>query len=393
MHDVIIIGAGPVGLLAAALAGRAGLRVLVLERRVEPLAHSQAIGITPPSLEILEAVGLAEAFVREGLPIRDCHVHGPTGGLGAASFRHIGGRYPFVLSLPQQITLRLLEDALAGVATAEVRQGVEVTAVTQESDWLTVGTSAGAFSARYVLACDGCHSRMRGLLGIRSRTHHYARHFLMGDFTDHSGLAVEAHLFFMPQGAVESFPLPGGRRRWIVQTEERISEPPPDLIARLVRERCGIGLDPAHQINHSAFSPWRLDCERLFAGRVLLCGDAAHVMSPIGGQGMNTGFADAEFAAALLVAVLQRGDDPGSWLRAYDRCRRASASAAASRAAAGMALGTLRGLPASLARDALLRFALFRGPLASHLGKWFAMRSLPYHRLNQCAWAAARLPS
>lgn len=376
-HDVIIIGAGPVGLLLALLLGRRQMRVLVLEKRTDLPVQSQAIGITPPSLEILDLARLGPAFIQNGIRIHDCHVHGRVGRLGCVSFREIAGAYRFILSLPQRETMRLLAEALDLEPTVTLIRGIEVTAVTQDARHVTVCARDVdyEFKASYAVACDGWRSAVREMLGIRTRRRDYGCHFVMGDFTDRTPLGEEAHVFFTPAGAVESFPLPAGERRWIVQTDD-----PRELIPQ-VRQRAGWLLDPADQLNESAFSPLRIDCKRMVQGRVLLCGDAAHVMSPIGGQGMNTGFADAEFAAEALHAILRYGESPQVWLRNYERCRRKSARAAARRAEWGMGLGVWRGQKRSLLRDLLFRKGLLQGPLSSHLPPWFAMQSLPFNRL------------
>ncbi|WP_075090254.1 FAD-dependent oxidoreductase [Verrucomicrobium spinosum] len=142
-------------------------------------------------------------------------------------------------------------------------------------------------TARFVIACDGWRSPIRQHLQIPVRERRYGCHFVMGDFIDRSGMAEQAHLFFTPDGAVESFPLPGGIRRWIVQTPGPMLVIPRGFISRIVQQRAGLVLDAASQLNHSTFNPQRLDCASLYRGRVILCGDAAHAMSPIGGQGMN----------------------------------------------------------------------------------------------------------
>jgi len=374
-HDVIIIGAGPVGLLLGGLLGVRGLNVLILEKRSSLPEQSQAIGITPPSLEIMQTLGLAESMVQSGTRIRECQVHGLSGRLGRVSFDEIGGAFPFILSLPQRETMRLLEEHVGSIANVSLRRGVEVVKISSGTEDVIVHAHQNAFSAAFVVACDGWRSPIREMLGIRTQRQHYGCKFVMGDFIDRTAMGDVAHVFFTPAGAVESFPLPAGRRRWIVQTDDAA-----DLIPQ-VRQRTGIVLAHADQLNESAFAPWRLDCAQVQQDRVLLCGDAAHVMSPIGGQGMNTGFADAEFVAEMLLAILRHGENANAWMARYARERGIAASTASRRAALGMGLGVWRGVPRSLLRDGLFRL-LLNGPLSSHVAAWFAMRSLPHNRLR-----------
>jgi 2-polyprenyl-6-methoxyphenol hydroxylase-like FAD-dependent oxidoreductase/protein-S-isoprenylcysteine O-methyltransferase Ste14 len=379
-HEVVIVGAGPVGLLLASLLGSRGIHVLLLERRTDKVQWSQAIGITPPSLDILAKLGLDEVMVKRGVPIRDCRVYGESGYLGSVSFRNLEGKHRYVLSLPQMITMDILEQETARHTNVTVRMGIEVLAKKQTAEQVTLQcrevNSGESFeiSAAYAVACDGNRSRLRDLLKIRTHAKSYGCHFVMGDFYDSGTLGDDAHLFFTTDGAVESFPLPGQKRRWIVQTPEFVTDPAFGLISTLVKRRTGISLDCDNQINQNAFSPRRLDCEVYHDGRVLLCGDAAHVMSPIGGQGMNTGFADADFAADVLHAVLRRSRSAEEALEGYDKARRRVARSAASRAALGMNLGIWTGRWRSCLRDILFR-RLFS--MESHLARWFAMRSLP----------------
>lgn len=382
-HEVAIVGGGPVGLLLACLLGQRGVRVLVLEKSTQREAWSQAIGITPPTLQIMARLGLDEAMVARGVPIRECQVHGQSGHVGTASFRGIEGRHRFVLSLPQAITMELLEAQAARYPSVKIRRGVEVTAKKQDEAGVTLTLGSETVRADYLVACDGHRSRMRDLLRVRTSTKSYGCHFIMGDFEGSSGLNDDAHLYFTQDGAVESFPLPDGRRRWIVQAVE-------GNIPQLVKQRTGITLDPAAQIDQHTFAPRRLDCEQIVDGRVLLCGDAAHVMSPIGGQGMNTGFADAEFAAEALHAILRRGEAAAPLLAAYDRIRRRAASVAATRAAMGMGLGVWTGTWKSALRDFIFRRFIFSGPFAKHVGAWFAMQSIPAGTLEKVACPRTR---
>jgi 2-polyprenyl-6-methoxyphenol hydroxylase-like FAD-dependent oxidoreductase len=390
-HDVAIVGGGPVGLLLANCLGQSGLRVIVLERRIEPLAHSAAIGITPPSLHILERLGLLHDFLRQGVKVRDCFIHGMSGRLGCVSFRDIPDKFPWVLSLPQSATVALLQQRLADYPSVTLRLGVEVAFVEQQDEGVIVGyhdrdcakEAPHTILARWAVGCDGARSAVRELLGVRAVGKSYARHFVMGDFVDRTRLGDEAHLYFKPEGSVESFPLPSGLRRWVVQTAEPMRHVPPAFISHVVKARTGFDVPQKDQLNESTFTPRRFDASRYHVGRVVLCGDAAHVMSPAGGQGMNTGFADAEFLAEVLSAVLLRKAPAAPLLASYERCRRAAARTAILRAEWGMWLGTWRGRLRSRFRDFFIRRIMCRWPMAPHTGPFYAMLTIPYNTLER----------
>ena len=382
-NDVAIIGAGPTGTLLGLLLASRGLRVVLLERRVELPAHSMAIGVTPPSLEILKKAGLDRALVARGVKVSDCHVHGRGGYLGCVTFRRLRHEHPFILSVPQSVTVALLREKLAECAGVTLRTGVEVTGVLQAVDGCLLATSCGGeVRAKYVIACDGSRSAAREWIGARFEAGEYDAHFVMGDFTDRTASGDEAHLWFTADGAVESFPLPGGMRRWIVQTPAAMPDTAAGYISAVVRLRTGISLPADDRANQSAFSPRRLNCARYDFGRVILCGDAAHVMSPIGGQGMNTGFADAEFLAEILPAIILRSTDAGPLLAAYTRCRRVAADAAISRAAMSMKLGTWTGVARSRVRDLFIRLMCSRVGVR-YVAPHYAMLTIPCGTLSR----------
>ena len=381
--QVVIAGAGPVGLLLGNLLGLHGIRTLVIDKRMAGPEASMAIGLTPPSLRILHRLQLARAFIAAGVRVDHAVVHGDRGRLGELSFRGLPGAYPFILAIPQAETVRLLEARLGDWPAVELRRGTELVALHQEPAGVNA-TLRSVTTGRdepvpcgWLAGCDGGDSRVREQTGIASTGSSYPQTFVMADFADASGLGGEAHLFFTREGSVESFPLPGGRRRWIVQTDRLQRPVPPGLINQTVRQRTGIDLADSRCSFESAFAVRHRLARRYQQGRVVLCGDAAHLMSPVGGQGMNVGFGDAAALAGILAASIRHGANAASSLADYSRQRKAVAKAATGRAARGMWLGTRQGRLAGLWREPLLRL-LLAPPLCHRLPPYFAMLTLPH---------------
>ena len=393
--QVLIVGAGPTGLLLANLLGARGITVTILERKEPPdrsvpeTEQSRAIGVTPPSLEILSQVGLAEALVHCGVSIQRAVVHGRSvigerAPLGELRFEGIHHRFPFILSGPQTRTQAILEEGLHRFPSVRVEYGREVIRYAEAdgeiSEAATVQCTDGTlWSGQYCVVADGAHGTTALAAGIGRRGAPYRPWFTMGDYRDGSGLGAEAHLWFTVEGAVESFPLPEGRRRWIVQQERDVEQ--------TVLRRTGYTLNRADRIRESWFQPSWSEADTFHRNRIFLAGDAAHTMSPIGGQGMNTGFGDAEQLAITLETLLNpeatsapgtQGARPATAAtpELYTRTRRRASRAATRRAAAGMFVGTIRGGVASRVRNGAVRLIL-RGPLRVLVARHFAMLTRP----------------
>ncbi|MDN5687067.1 MAG: FAD-dependent monooxygenase [Brachybacterium sp.] len=424
--EVLIVGGGPTGLFLAALLTRRGVDVLVLERRTAPAEHSRAIGLHPPALRALREVGLETAAARAGARIRCGRARSRGRELGRLRFARAWPGRPYVLSLPQSRTEAMLAERLNASAPGALRRGWEVTALRERADGVEVtaratgevaetgpSTDTLRLHARVAVAADGSRSTVRELLGIGTTGAEHRDTYLMGDLadpdsagaegigddgtgtgtgtgtgiegisaegTDPCGVGTdrEALIHLEPGGVVESFPLPGARRRWVAHTGRGdLTEPDPEVLTRTIRERIAVRLDPATTSMISVFSVRRRTAQRLVTTRCVLLGDAAHEISPIGGQGITLGWLGALDAAPLLARTVRgtaggrasRGplDADQAWQSLERVCRR-RARVAGLLAHANTALG--RPLPGPLAAVRSLGVSIaLRTPLR-HVMAW-----------------------
>lgn len=384
--DVIVVGGGPVGLYLSALLLQSGVRVRILEQRPAPNKHSRAIGIHPPALTALEDVGLAPTLVRAGVPIRRGLAISNGRTVGAMDFHGVSRRYPFVLALPQHRTEQLLADRVRALDPDALVRGVRVTGLSDDGGHVTVsaapGTAAGdtarscaarSHTARLVIAADGARSGVRARLGVPVAQKTYPDHYLMGDFADAGIHGSQAVLFLERHGIVESFPLPGGIRRWVVRLGTPAPATDPQHLARLVWDRTGILPEPGTNSMVSAFSVHTAAVRNAVMGRVVLLGDAAHEISPIGGQGMNLGWLDAQALAPLIHRILAGAATPHDVVR-YEADRRLAAGRASRQAGINMMLG--RPLPPALLglRNAALGVAAASPPVNRWVARRFTMQ-------------------
>ncbi|WP_435078685.1 FAD-dependent oxidoreductase [Clavibacter michiganensis] len=382
--DALVVGGGPVGIHLAALLAQAGLDVHVWEARPAPALLSRAIGIHAPSLDAFDRLGVADEMVAEAVLVRTGIAMGPHGELGRVSFAGVSATHPYVAALPQWRTEAILTRRLAGLAPDALRRGVTLTGLDADPAGAPGGVVRASgkadgepveVAASLVVGADGTRGRVRGLLGIGVDERPLPDRFLMADAPDRTDGGDDAVVTLHPDGVVESFPLPGGLRRFVVGL--RAGEDDGDrasLLARAVRERTGhvVSAEELHPV--SGFGVRRRLAHRMVAERGVLIGDAAHEISPIGGQGMNLGWLDADALAPILVDAVRarRGVPDPVRLARWERDRLASARRAAVQSEINTALGRpVRGLT-RLVRDAGLR-AVLASPAGAGLASVYAM--------------------
>jgi len=324
MTEVLIVGAGPTGLTLACDLARRGVAVRLVEKAARPATASRAKTIQPRTLEVADDLGVAERLLELGA------VHVPTRHYDRARVvseaveaavgvgPDPGFPYPAPLWLGQPQLEAVLRDRLEELG-GRVEPGSEVTALGQDADAVivTVRTAADIemIRARYVVGCDGGRGAVRREAGLTLRGTRYGRHrWYLGDVRV-DGLDRHCqHVWMSPEdGILSLFPLPGTDifqfQASIPAEDENPAEPSLELYRRIFTDRAGVPGVSLHAAGWAAL--YRINVcmvDRYRAGRVFVAGDAAHIHSPGGGQGMNTGVQDAHNLGWKLAAVLAGAD-------------------------------------------------------------------------------------
>src|SRR6266545_673454 len=321
--DVLVVGAGPTGLtLAAALVAR-HVRVTVVDRLSAGANTSRAAVVHARTLEALESLGVSERLATLGIHARRFTIRDRDRVLIPIDFDRLPTRYPYTLMVSQAETERVLLQRLVELGGEVIRPHTVVDLEQDARGVIAMLDDGTTVRARYLVGADGMHSFVRKWSGISFAGGSYEESFVLADVRLDSHLpADEVILYFSSAGMVVVAPLPEGVHRIVAAVDDAPEQPSAAYVQSLLDAR---GPLPERAVVREIVwgSRFRLHhrvADVYRAGRVLLAGDAAHVHSPAGGQGMNAGILDALNLADALTAALTQGQDAA--LDAYGVRRR-----------------------------------------------------------------------
>jgi 2-polyprenyl-6-methoxyphenol hydroxylase-like FAD-dependent oxidoreductase len=375
--EVLVVGAGPVGLLTACSLADQGVNVRIVDEEFRTAAHSYGLALHPKSLEVLDDLGLANDLLAGGYRVHTVAFYEGAERRGEMRLSELGGKFPFVLVLPQSELERLLEERLEklgvqvqwnhSVRSLELAQSA-VTATIDKltrascgyavatTEWITQKTLH--VEAAFVVGADGHRSIVRRKLGAEFAAVGDPESYAVFEFHTNADLQGEVRIAFEGNTTNVLWPLPGGRCRWSFQRP-----PKPETAEPRTKHRLTVPIGrqvfphvPGHELAEliQTRAPWfegeiqrldwsvavRFDRRLAFSfgrERLWLAGDAAHLTGPVGGQSLNMGVREASDVAGRLIGVLKESASVAS-LTEYSQAHRAEW---------GRLLGTEGGLTAS----------------------------------------------
>ncbi|MCY9785754.1 FAD-dependent monooxygenase [Nocardiopsis sp. EMB25] len=384
MTDVLIVGAGPTGLALATRLHDLGVRVRIIDKHDGVLELTKSAALHARTLEHLRDLGVADAVLAEGQRVDVLALRTGHRDRIAVDFRTLADTaYPFMVDIPQARTEHLLIDRLAERGV-RVERGTECVAIEQRTDGVRATVTADGRSrtleARWLVGCDGARSTVRGLLGIERTGAPYADDWVLCDAVVDWPLPRNEMTFSGDtEGIFGVFPLPGDRRYRLAYTATPGVEPSIEDAQRCMA-RTGIE-GTIHAVDEFwTFSLAHEQAVRYRGGRVFLAGDAGHVHTPFGGQGLNLGVGDAMNLAWRLAAVID-GADAGL-LDGYQDERHPVAAEVIAFTHRGAQAMLLRGDPRRHLRDAALTLLRSSDRARRALARRFSQLDHRYRRAS-----------
>lgn len=329
--EALVVGAGATGLMMACELFRRGIACRIIDQSAAPAQTSRAIAVHTRTLEAFQAMGISEAVLAQGVRLGGMTIYDGEKRLLRLDLQQARNRlhspYPFILAEPQYLIEHVLTDLLHTLG-GEVERSCELVSLHQEGERVLarVKDAAGReedLQTKWLIGCDGAHSRTRHILGLPFTGSAYDEAFILADVDlDWGRSREEAYFWLHPEGFLAVFPLPNDRWRLLAGLPATAAPPASlELFQQVFSARTG---DQWTQISHptwlSNFSISRRMVSRYRQGHVFLAGDAAHIHSPVGGMGMNTGMQDA-YNLGWKLALVLKGKAFSSLLDTYQEER------------------------------------------------------------------------
>ena len=318
--DILIVGAGPTGLALACQLIRYGVDFVIIDKKETTTPYSKAIGVQARTLEIYEQIGLADKLIDLGKIAERATMFAGGKIRGQVEFRGLGAGlspYPYVLIVEQGKHEALIYDFIKSNGK-DVRWQTTLESFTQNANGVTATLAdqngqTETISAKYLIGCDGAKSPVRHALGLTFEGSTFERLFYVADVEidwefEHGGL----HVFLMRNSLLAVFSMSGDRQYRIVGTfPEEFAKDEGDVLYEEIEERIRLDAEIDFDITKvNWFSTYKVHTRhvnKFSEGRCLLAGDSAHIHTPAGAQGMNTGIQDGYNLAWKLALVLKHG--------------------------------------------------------------------------------------
>ena len=359
---VVIVGAGPVGLVAACELAHRGVPVRIIDKLVKPTVESRAIAVHPRSCDMLDRMGVLDDLIATGVKSTGMYLFAGRKKMFRVPLEGVDSPFPYTLVTAQTETERVLTEHLTALGVT-IDRGLALSELSQDGDTvhLTLQRADGTteqVDTSWVIGTDGGHSIVRHLVGTKLQGSFKGERFILGDvevepYFDNTNM----YTYFSPDGPVVALPMMGGRVRFLAQVHDAPGaplnlNPSKEQLQKIVDERIGgVTITTTHwltcfEIHHGQVPAYRW-------GRVFLAGDAAHIHSPAGGQGMNTGMQDA-FNLCWKLAMVIKGDAGEALLDSYNTERHPVGKRVIDFTSTLTKAGTLKGV-ARVARNAVVR--------------------------------------
>jgi 2-polyprenyl-6-methoxyphenol hydroxylase-like FAD-dependent oxidoreductase len=387
-QDVLVVGAGPVGLTMAAELARYGVAVRIIDKAAERTDKSKALVVWSRSLELMDRMRCGESFVTAGLKVRAARIFAGGSEIAHVSLDGLDTPHPYGLMLPQSETERLMEQHLNTLGV-QVERGVELMQFVAGLDGVTAALRHAdnyqeVVDAAWMIGCDGAHSFVRHQLGMQFEGDTLPSSWILADLHLSGGVTQDEIVnYWHADGVLVLFPIAPGRYRIIadageVALGERPADPTLAEVQAVLDQRGPGGIQVSDPVWLAGFVINERKVTDYRAGRVFLAGDAAHIHSPAGGQGMNTGMQDACNLAWKLALVCRGLAAPEPLLGSYSTERSEIGRKVLRDAGRLTAMATLKGGVLQTLRNHAASLALGLSPVRRVMTNAMAELSIGY---------------